>query len=176
MIFMETKLQGAYIIDIEPKADQRGFFARAWCQQEFKAHGLNPSVVQINVGFSHKRATLRGMHYQTAPCAEVKLVRCSLGAIYDVIIDLREDSPTHKQWIGLELTQDNHRMLYVPEGFAHGYMTLADNSEMSYQTTQFFSREHATGVRYNDPAFAIDWPLQVQVISEQDQNWPDYTS
>ena len=133
-------------------------------------------MVQINVGFSHKRATLRGMHYQTDPCAEVKLVRCSLGAMYDVIIDLREGSPTHKQWIGLELTQDNHRMLYVPEGFAHGYITLADNTEMSYQTTQFFSREHATGVRYNDPAFGIDWPIQAQVISEQDQNWPDYRS
>jgi dTDP-4-dehydrorhamnose 3,5-epimerase len=176
MIFTQTKLHGAYIIDIEPKADQRGFFARAWCQQEFEAHGLNPSVVQINVGFSHKRGTLRGMHYQTAPCAEVKLVRCSRGAIYDVIIDLREDSPTHKQWIGLELTQDNHNMLYVPEGFAHGYITLADNSEMSYQTSQFFSREHATGIRYNDPAFAIDWPIQAQVISEQDRNWPDYRS
>jgi dTDP-4-dehydrorhamnose 3,5-epimerase len=176
MIFTETKLHGAYIIDIEPKADQRGFFARAWCQQEFEAHRLNPSVVQINVGFSHKRGTLRGMHYQTAPCAEVKLVRCSLGAMYDVIIDLREGSPTHRQWIGLELTQDNHRMLYVPEGFAHGYITLADNTEMSYQTTQFFSREHATGVRYNDPVFAIDWPIQAQVISEQDQNWPDYRS
>jgi dTDP-4-dehydrorhamnose 3,5-epimerase len=176
MIFTETKLHGAYIIDIEPKADQRGFFARAWCQQEFEAHRLNTSVVQINVGFSHKHGTLRGMHYQTAPCAEVKLVRCSLGAMYDVIIDLREGSPTHRQWIGLELTQDNHRMLYVPEGFAHGYITLADNTEMSYQTTQFFSREHATGVRYNDPAFGIDWPIQAQVISEQDQNWPDYRS
>jgi dTDP-4-dehydrorhamnose 3,5-epimerase len=175
MIFEETMLKGAYIIDIEPKADHRGFFARTWCQQEFEAHELNPNVVQTNIGYSHKRGTLRGMHYQTTPCAEVKLVRCSLGAMYDVIIDLREDSPTYKQWIGLELTQDNHRMLYVPEGFAHGYITLADNTEMSYQTTQFFSREHATGVRYNDPAFAIHWPIQIQIISDQDKNWSDYT-
>jgi dTDP-4-dehydrorhamnose 3,5-epimerase len=176
MIITETKLQGACIIDIEPKADQRGFFARTWCEQEFAAHGLNPSLVQVNMGFSYKRGTLRGMHYQTPPYAEVKLVRCGLGAIYDVIIDLREDSPTHKQWFGLELTQDNHKMLYIPEGFAHGYITLADNSEMFYQTSQFFSRDHATGVRYNDTAFNIDWPVDAQVISEQDKNWPDYRS
>jgi len=176
MIFTETKLKGAYIIDIEPRTDDRGFFARAWCQDEFTKHGLNPGVVQINAGFSHKRGTLRGMHYQTDPCAEVKLVRCTLGAIYDVIIDLRIDSPTHKQWVGVELTQENHRMLYAPEGFAHGYMTLVDDAEMFYQTTHEFSREHATGVRYNDPAFGVDWPLPIQVISEQDENWPEYKS
>jgi dTDP-4-dehydrorhamnose 3,5-epimerase len=176
MIFTETNLPGAYIIDIEPKVDQRGFFARVWCQNEFTAHGLNPGIVQINAGFSHKRGTLRGLHYQTEPCAEVKLVRCTLGAIYDVIIDLRQDSPTHRQWIGVELTQENHRMLYVPQGFAHGYMTLVDNAELFYQTTHEFSSKHATGVRYNDPAFGIDWPLSIEVISEQDENWPEYKS
>lgn len=174
MIFTETKLTGAYIINIEPKEDHRGFFARSWCKAEFETHGLNPNVVQMNVGFSHKRGTLRGMHYQKAPWAEVKLVRCTLGAIYDVIVDLRVDSPTHKQWIGIELTQENRRMLYVPEGCAHGYITLTDNAEMHYQTTQFFSREHAAGVRYDDPAFGIEWPLQVQVISEQDMGWQNY--
>ncbi len=174
MIFSETKLQGAYIIDIEPKVDHRGFFARSWCQHEFEAHGLNPNVVQINVGFSSRRGTLRGLHYQNDPWSEVKLVRCTRGVIFDVIIDLRVDSPTHRQWLGVELNQDNHRMLYVPEGFAQGYITLADNTEISYQTTQFFSREHATGVRYDDPSFAIDWPIMAHVISEQDLNWPDY--
>ncbi|HMR62578.1 MAG TPA: dTDP-4-dehydrorhamnose 3,5-epimerase [Anaerolineae bacterium] len=175
MIFTETKLKGAYIIEVEPKADSRGFFTRAWCQDEFIAQGLNPTVVQVNLGFSHRQGTLRGMHYQTAPWAEVKVVRCTLGAIYDVIIDLRSDSSTHRQWIGLELSQDNHKMLYVPEGFAHGYVTLTDNAEMCYQTSQFFSREYANGVRYNDPAFDIRWPLEIQVISEQDKNWLDYT-
>lgn len=174
MIFTETKLAGAYVIEIEPKSDQRGFFARGWCKEEFQAHGLNPDLAQLNLGFSHTRGTLRGMHYQKAPRAEVKVVRCTFGAIYDVIIDLRLDSPTHKQWLGIELTQDNHKMLYVPEGFAHGYLTLADGTETYYQTSQFYSREHATGVRYNDPAFAIEWPIPITVISEQDQNWLDY--
>jgi dTDP-4-dehydrorhamnose 3,5-epimerase len=176
MIFTETELSGAMIIDIEPRRDDRGFFARAWCRQEFESNHLNPNIAQINVAFSHQQGTLRGMHYQCAPFAEVKLVYCTRGAIYDVIIDLRADSPTHKQWIGVELTQDNHRMLYAPEGFAHGYITLTDNAEVCYQTSQFYSREHATGVRYNDPAFAIAWPIQVNVMSGQDQSWSDYKS
>ena len=139
-------------------------------------NGLNSGVLQINVGFSNKRGTLRGMHYQTPPWSEVKLVRCTRGAIFDVIIDLRVDSPTHKQWLGIELNSENHRMLYVPEGFAHGYITIVNDTEISYQTSQFFSREHASGVRYNDSAFSIVWPIMVQVISKQDQNWPDYLS
>lgn len=174
MFFAETKLSGAYIIDIERKKDPRGFFARAWCRDEFHALGLNTTIAQLNVGFSDARGTLRGMHYQRAPWAEVKFVRCTLGAVYDVIIDLRVDSPTHRQWLGVELTQDNHRLLYVPEGFAHGYVTLVDNTEICYQTTQFFSKEHATGVRYDDPAFGIVWPVQATVISQQDQTWPAY--
>jgi dTDP-4-dehydrorhamnose 3,5-epimerase len=174
MIFTETKLKGAYIIDIKRIEDQRGFFGRAWCQEEFEAHNLNPHAVQMNVGFSIKKGTLRGMHFQKAPWEEAKLARCTLGAIYDVIIDLRPDSPTHKQWLGVELSADNHRMLYIPEGCAHGYQTLTDNAEMYYLTTQFYAAEFAAGVRYNDPAFGIVWPIPVEVISEKDEIWPDY--
>lgn len=174
MFFIETKLKGAYIIDINKIEDNRGFFARAWCQKEFEAHDLNPNLAQANVGFSHKRGTLRGMHYQKAPWAEVKVVRCTKGAIYDVIIDLRPDSLTHKQWIGLELTEENRRMLYAPEGFAHGYQTLTDNTEVYYHTTQFYAPEFAAGVRFDDSAFDIVWPLSVAIISDQDKNWPDY--
>lgn len=174
MIFTETKLPGAYLIDIEKREDQRGFFARAWCQQEFEAHGLVPRVVQTNISFNKCQGTLRGMHYQAAPYAETKLVRCTRGAIYDVIIDLRPDSPTYKQWLGVELTAENYRMLYVPEGFAHGFQTLADNVEVTYQVSQFYTPQAEGGLRYNDPAFGIEWPVQVQVISDKDQNWPDF--
>lgn len=174
MIFTETKLKGAYIIDVKRIEDQRGFFGRSWCQAEFQTHALNPEFVQANVGFSLKRGTLRGLHYQKAPKAEAKFVRCTMGAIYDVIVDLRPDSPTHKQWIGAELTQENRRMLYVPEGFAHGYQTLTDQAEMYYQTSQFYAPELAVGVRYDDVAFNISWPLPVEVISEGDKKWPDY--
>jgi dTDP-4-dehydrorhamnose 3,5-epimerase len=174
MVFRETKLKGAFIIDIEPREDERGFFARSLCGNEFSAQGLNASMVQMNLGFSHRKGTLRGMHFQTPPFAEVKLIRCTRGTIYDVIIDVRPQSPTHAQWYGVELSDQNRRMVYAPEGFAHGYITLADDTEMVYQTTQFFSKDHATGVRYNDPAFHIDWPFPAEVISEQDGNWPDY--
>jgi dTDP-4-dehydrorhamnose 3,5-epimerase len=174
MIFTETRLKGAYSVDIERREDQRGFFARGWCAEEFEAHDLNPRMVQSNIGFSIKKGTLRGMHYQVQPEAEAKLVRCTTGAIYDVIVDLRPDSPTHKQWIGVELTADNRRMLYIPEGFAHGYQTLADDTEMYYQTSQFYAPASARGVRYDDPAFGIVWPLQVALISNADQAWPGY--
>jgi len=175
MNFIETKLKGAYIIDIKKIEDERGFFARAWCQNEFKTYNLNPNMAQLNVAFSHKQGTIRGMHYQESPWQEAKLVRCTNGGIYDVIIDLRRDSPTHKQWIGVELTEENRRMLYAPEGFAHGYQTLQDDTEMYYQTTQFYAPEFARGVRFDDPVFGIVWPLSVEIISNQDRSWPDYS-
>jgi len=175
MIFTETKLKGAYILDLDRREDARGFFARTWCRKEFEDHGLWSQLVQINLGFSSKKGTLRGMHYQIAPYQEVKVVRCTMGAICDVIIDLRTDSPTHKQWTSVELTAGNHRMIYVPEGFAHGYQSLVDDTEIYYQTSQFYHPDFARGRRYNDPAFGIKWPLPVARISNQDISWPDYT-
>lgn len=174
MNFTETKLKGAYLVDLQRIEDERGFFARGWCQNVFRSHNLNPNMVQLNVGFNHKRGTVRGMHFQKAPWEEAKLVRCTRGAILDVIIDLRCDSPTYAQWLGVELTEENHRMLYSPEGFAHGYQTLADKTEIYYQTSQFYAPEFATGVRFDDPAFGIAWPLPVEMISDQDLNWPTY--
>lgn len=176
MIFHETKLENAYIIDIQKHQDQRGFFARAWCQNEFEAHGLVPRVVQTNISYNHVKGTLRGMHYQTAPYAETKLVRCTQGAIFDVIIDLRPDSATYQQWLGVELTAANYQMLYVPEGFAHGFVTLEDNVEVTYQVSQFYTPEAEGGVRYDDPAFGIEWPVTIAVISDKDKSWPDYVS
>jgi dTDP-4-dehydrorhamnose 3,5-epimerase len=176
MIFTKTRLREAYLIDLEKREDQRGFFARAWCQREFEEHGLVPRVVQTNISYNKYKGTLRGMHYQRAPHAETKLVRCTRGAIYDVIIDLRPDSPTYKQWLGVELTAVNYRMLYVPEGFAHGFQTLMDEVEVIYQVSQFYTPEAEGGLRYNDPAFGIDWPLEIQVISDKDKSWPDYSA
>ena len=175
MIFTETAIKGGYLVDIARHEDHRGFFARAWCRREFEAHGLNPDLAQINVGHSHKKGTLRGLHFQTAPHQEAKLARCTMGAIYDVMVDLRPDSPTYLQWFGVELSAQNRRMLYVPEGCAHGYQTLADGTEMLYQTSDFYAPAQALGVRYDDPAFAIVWPLDVTVISDADKNWPSYT-
>jgi dTDP-4-dehydrorhamnose 3,5-epimerase len=174
MRFLETALQGAFIIELDRQEDERGFFARTWCQREFIAHGLNPRLVQCNVSFNRRRGTLRGMHYQVAPYAEAKLVRCTRGAIYDVIIDLRPDSPTFTQWIAVELTADNHRMLYIPEQFAHGFQTLEDNTEVFYQMSEFYAPECARGVRWNDPAFAIAWPPAERIISERDRHYPDF--
>lgn len=174
MRFIDTKLKEAFIIELEPKEDERGFFARSFCQEEFKAHGLNSRVVQCNISFNRKRGTLRGLHYQIAPYEEAKLVRCTRGAIYDVIIDLRPESPTFKQWIGVELTAENHRMLYVPEGFAHGFQTLEDNTEVFYQVSEFYHPESERGVRWDDPAFNIEWPLPVTVVSEKDQRWSNF--
>ena len=143
MRFSEAGLKGAYIIDLERREDHRGFFARSWCQKEFEAHGLNPRVVQVNLAFTSKKGGLRGLHYQLAPYQEAKTVRCTRGAVYDIVVDLRPDSPTYKQWVALELTVDNHRMLYVPEGCAHGYQTLVDNTEIYYQTSEFYTPDFA---------------------------------
>ena len=176
MIFIETKLKGAYIIEPERLEDERGFFARTWCEDEFAAHGLNPRLVQCNISFNKKKGALRGMHYQVAPYEEAKLVRCTKGAIYDVIIDLRFNSPTHKQWFAVELTAENRKMLYVPEGFAHGFQTLEDDSEVFYQMSEFYHPECARGVRWNDPAFRIEWPIKIAVISLKDQSFGLSTS
>jgi len=168
VIFKETKLKGAYIIEIEPIQDVRGFFARSFCQEEFMEHGLNKSIVQCNMSFNKKRGTLRGMHYQVAPHEEAKLVRCTKGSVYDVIIDLRPASPTYCQWVSVELSAENHRMLYIPEGFAHGFQTLEDNTEVFYQMSEFYHPESARGVRWDDPAFGIEWPVAVNMISLKD--------
>jgi dTDP-4-dehydrorhamnose 3,5-epimerase len=176
MQFTATKIDGAYIIDVERREDHRGFFARSWCQTEFEAHGLTTSFVQTNIIFSHTQGTLRGMHFQKSPYQEVKLVRCTMGRIVDIIVDLRPASPTHRRWISIELTANNRTMLYVPEGCAHGYQTLEDNTEVVYDTSQFYAPQHATGVLYNDLAFGIEWPLPVAVMSEADRNWLRYTS
>ena len=174
MLFTETKLKGAFIIDLERLEDERGFFARSWCEREAAAYGLQPKWVQCNISFNKQKATLRGMHYQSAPFEEAKLVRCTMGAIYDVVIDLRAYSSTRRQWVAVELSEENRRMLYIPEGFAHGFLTIADNTEIFYQMSEFYAPAHARGVRWNDPAFAIEWPFGVRVISDQDRNYPDF--
>ncbi len=171
MIFSETKLKGVYIIDLEKVEDERGFFARTFCQEEFKAHGLNPRFVQSNVSLNRKKGTLRGMHYQAPPYQEAKLVRCTRGGLYDVAVDLRVDSPTFKQWVGVELTAENHRMLYIPEGCAHGFQTLEDNTEVVYQMSEFYHPESARGVRWDDPALGIQWALTPALISERDRTY-----
>jgi len=165
MKFIETKLKGAYIIEPELLEDQRGFFARTFCQREFETHGLNPKLVQCSIAYNRRKGTLRGMHYQVAPMEEAKLVRCTQGAIYDVIIDLRPDSPTYREWVSVELNANNRRMLYVPEGFAHGYQTLVDNTEVLYQMSEFYSPEDARIVGWNDPMFGIEWPVSVIIFS-----------
>ena len=175
MIFKETQLKGAFIVEMESIRDNRGFFARAWCQKEFEAHGLISCFVQNNITFSPQKGTLRGLHYQIAPHKEVKLVRCTRGAIYDVIIDLRPESPTYKQWLGVELTADNHNMIYIPGEFAHGYQILMDDTEVFYQVGAFYAPGHEQGIRWDDPAFKIEWPINPPLIlSEKDQSWPDY--
>lgn len=176
MIFTKTDLRDAWLLDLDRRTDDRGYFARTWCTAEFKAHGLKSSFVQANTAFNHHRGTLRGLHYQQPPHAEVKLVRCLRGAIYDVIVDLRSDSPTYKHWGGFELTQDNARQLYVPEGFAHGYLTLSDDTEVSYMVTAAYAPQAEGGARYDDPAFGIVWPEPVRAISLKDSEWPDYGS
>jgi len=176
LIFTETKLRGAFLIELEKHADERGFFARTFCQEAFEAHGLNSRVVQCNVSFNRRKGTLRGMHFQIAPFAEAKLVRCTSGSIHDVIIDLRPVSPTFKQHFAVELSAGNRKMLYIPEEFAHGFQTLKDDTEVFYQMSQSYSAEHARGVRWNDPAFGIDWPAGVRTIIERDQNYPNFLS
>jgi dTDP-4-dehydrorhamnose 3,5-epimerase len=176
MLFTETKLKGAFIIDLEQRQDTRGFFARTFCAKEFEAHGLKPTVAQCNLSFNYKKGTLRGMHYQIAPACETKLLRCTQGAIYDVIIDMRPDSPTYLEHIGVELTALNRRALYVPEMFAHGYQALTDEAEVVYQVGEFYTPGYERGLRYNDPSFGIEWPLPVSEISEKDAAWPLFES
>ena len=174
MIFQPSPLAGAYIIDLQPIEDHRGFFARAWCQQEFQQHGLESRLVQCNLSYNQTSGTVRGMHYQIAPHKETKVVRCVRGRIFDVIIDLRRDSPTYLHWFGIELSAENRRMLYVPEGFAHGYQTLEPDAEVFYQVSEFYHPGSEQGIRWDDPAIAVDWPLEPTVISEKDKNYPDY--
>lgn len=174
MKFIETKLNGAYVIEIEPIEDGRGFFARSFCQKEFKEHGLDFNIVQCNTSYNKKKGTLRGMHYQAVPHEEAKLVSCTRGSIYDVIIDLRKDSTTYSNWFSVELNAENHKMLYVPPGFAHGFQTLEDNTIIFYQMTEFYCPEFARGIRCDDPAYAIKWPLKVSVVPECDKNYSNY--
>jgi dTDP-4-dehydrorhamnose 3,5-epimerase len=175
MIFTKTVLNDAMIVDIERKEDDRGFFARSWCRKEFEAHGLNPNLAQCNIAFNPKRGTLRGMHLQVKPFEEAKLVRCTRGSLSDVIVDLRPDSPTYKKHLSAVLTSENRRMLYVPEGFAHGFLTLEDATEVSYQISEFYVPESQRGFRWNDPAFAIAWPAEVRFISDRDRGYPDFS-
>lgn len=171
MIFTETKLKGAYIIEIERREDSRGFFARTFCQKEFQAHGLKPLIAQANVAFNAKKGTLRGMHFQYPPSAETKLVRCTRGAILDIIVDLRPESQTYLEHIAVELNEDNQRSLYVPERFAHGYQVLRDGTETSYQVGEFYTPGSEGGLRYDDPRLRLQWPLPTGAISEKDIAW-----
>lgn len=168
MKFTETPLLGAFLLDIEPHEDERGFFARCWCQNETQKHGINTNIAQCNISFNKHKGTIRGMHYQTEPYAEAKFVRCTQGAIFDVIIDLRENSPTYKKWHGVELTANNYKTLYIPKGFAHGYQTLINNSEVFYLMSDFYHPDAACSVPWNDPIIGIDWPIKLSVISEKD--------
>jgi dTDP-4-dehydrorhamnose 3,5-epimerase len=172
MKFVSTTIEGAWLIEPDRLADERGFFARTWCAREFADQGLNPQLAQCNVSFSPKRGTLRGMHYQEAPHGEVKLVRCTHGAIYDVIVDLRPDSPSRLKWAAVELSAENRHALYIPEGLAHGFLTRSDNCEVFYQMSQFYYGPAARGVRWNDPAFGIEWPESPAVISKRDAEYP----
>jgi dTDP-4-dehydrorhamnose 3,5-epimerase len=174
VIFAETELPGAYFIELEKREDARGFFTRSWCEREFREHNLNPHTVQCNISFNKQKGTLRGMHYQAATAAEAKLVRCTQGAIYDVIIDLRPESATFKRHLGVTLSAQNYKMVYVPEGFAHGFQSLEDNSEVFYQMSEFYTPQYSRGVRWNDPAFGIQWPIGEPIMLERDRNYPDF--
>lgn len=174
MIFEKTRLAGVFEIQVNRLVDERGFFTRTWCQQEFEEHGLNGRLAQCSLSFNARRGTLRGVHYQAAPFPEAKLVRCTAGAVFDVALDLRADSPTFRQWYGTVLSAEKHNALYIPEGCAHGMLTLADASEVFYQISEFYHPEGSRGVRWNDPAFAIEWPEKVEVISERDRTYPDF--
>jgi dTDP-4-dehydrorhamnose 3,5-epimerase len=170
--FLPTALAGAYVIEQERHADERGFFARTWCAQEFERNGLEPTLAQCSVSFNHRRATLRGLHYQAPPFAEVKLVRCTRGALYDVAVDLRPDSPTFRRWVSVELTEDNGRALYIPRGFAHGFYTLVDGTEVAYQISTPYRPEAARGLRWDDPFHGVVWPGPVEVIAPRDRDYP----
>jgi dTDP-4-dehydrorhamnose 3,5-epimerase len=171
MLFTETKLKGAYIIELEKIEDERGFFARSWDRKIFEKKGLNPDLIQCNISFNSKKGTLRGMHYQKIPFEETKLVRCTKGRIFDVIVDLRKNSHSENEWFGIELSELNHKMLYVPEGFAHGFQTLEDNSEVFYQMSQEFREEYSSGRKWNSKDFEISWPILPPIISEKDEKW-----
>lgn len=174
MKFTETKLAGAYIIDLHRLEDDRGFFARTFCTQELEEHGLISDVKQANMSRNPKAGTMRGMHYQVDPYQETKLVRCTRGALYDVIIDLRKDSPTYKEWIGVELSEENGRALFVPRDFAHGFVTLTDDTDAFYIVSQSYVPGAEAGIRWNDPQFGIEWPIEPTLVSDKDANWPDY--
>lgn len=176
MIFTETILKNAYVIELEKREDHRGFFARTWDEKEFEKHNLNSNLVQCNVSFSKKCGTLRGMHYQKKPFEESKVIRCVKGKIFDVIIDLRSSSSTFKKWFGVELTEENYKMLYVPEGFAHGFQTLEDNSEIIYQVSEFYTPKSELGIHWNDPAFNITWPIEEKIITDKDNSWKLFDS
>lgn len=173
MIFSTTKLQGTVIVDLEPHADDRGFFARSFCRREFEEHGLDPCVAQCNVSFNVRRGTLRGMHWQAAPHGEAKLVRATRGVVWDVAVDLRLDSPSYAQWFGVELTAESRRALYIPPGVAHGFQTLVPNTEIFYQMSTAYAADAQHGFRWNDPAFSIAWPIDPPFMNERDATYPD---
>lgn len=175
MKFHKTNLDGAWLIDLNLLEDERGFFARSFCQREFTKHGLNPGIAQGNVSYNKKKGTLRGMHLQVSPHQEAKLVQCTQGAVYDVILDLRPDSPTFGDHLGVVLSAEEYRMLYIPEGFAHGFLTLADHSNIFYMMSEFYAPGSARGFRWNDPFFKIAWPVEVEVISDRDAHYPDFS-
>lgn len=174
MKFIQTKLNNAYIIKLEPIEDARGFFVRSFCQKEFEKLGLNSKIVQCNISYNQKAGTLRGMHYQLQPCSETKIISCIKGSIYDVIIDLKKDSPTYLQWISVELSEKNRKMLYIPENFAHGFQTLQDDTYIYYQMGNFYEPGSASGIRFNDPTFNIDWPIENNIISDKDLSYADF--
>lgn len=173
MIFKELQLDGVYTVDLEPKEDSRGFYARAWCRDEFGSKGLATDFAQINISYTHKKGTVRGLHYQLPPYGEVKLVRCVRGTIFDVVIDMRPESPTYRQWLGIELSAENRRALYVPENFAHGFVSLTDDCELIYSISSEYHPESERGIRYNDPSIGIQWPIDIDIVSEKDRNLPD---
>lgn len=175
MKYSEMRVAGAFLIEIEPVFDERGFFARAWCRDEFKARDLDSNLVQCNISFNKPKGTLRGMHYQVAPFAETKLVRCTRGALYDVVLDLRPESPTFKKWAAVRLTAEARNMVYVPKGCAHGFLTLQPETEVFYQMSEIYSAESARGVRYDDPFFGIHWPEEIAMISDRDRTYPDFS-
>jgi len=174
VIFLETKIRGALLIEPERLEDERGFFARAWSEREFETRGLNPRLVECSLSFNVRRGTLRGMHYQIEPYREAKLVRCTMGAIYDVILDLRRDSKTFKEWLAVDLTAESRKMLYIPEGVAHGFQTLVDNTEVFYQISEVHNLESARGVRWDDAEFGVIWPIRDPIMSLRDGSYPDF--
>jgi dTDP-4-dehydrorhamnose 3,5-epimerase len=174
VLFVPTELSGAWLIEPEFRSDERGGFARTWCRREFEVRGLNPNLAQCNISINRLRGTVRGMHFQRAPHAEAKLVRCTRGAIHDVIVDLRRDSSTYRRSIACELSGENHRQLYIPEGFAHGFQTLTDDSEVFYQMSREYHADSSTGVRWDDPSLTVRWPLSIACISEKDRSWPEW--